>query len=210
MALFLAAAGLSIWTGYLYWRHFSGEGETRTRAQELVRNIAAEERAVAELQQELASLDLEALNRRARFVNREIDRRRFSWSRLFDRVAEVLPGSVRLLSLTPRFTDERRSRKARRDVADVVHLEVRGVARNDAFLLGFVDRLFEHPAFSDPDLTRETRREDSTLAFQLSVFYTPDAEDATSADSVSETQDAPPSRQANDGETKNADAEGEE
>ena len=37
-------------------------------------------------------------------------------------------------------------------------LVITGEARSDEALFRFVDNLFAHPAFEDPNLTRETRR----------------------------------------------------
>lgn len=190
LLLAVAGFGLLVVNGALYWRHFTGEGRTRSRSQELAREIAAEEAEVAELHLRLSDLDIAGMNRRAQFVNLEIDRRRFAWSHLFDRVALVQPDAVRLLSMTPRFGGEDRSRSRRRVAPDEVNLELRGVAKDGEAMLEFLDRLFEHPAFRDPDLSRESRRQDGMLNFDLSVLYLPAADEAAAGLALGEDASA--------------------
>ena len=60
----------------------------------------------------LAGLDLERQNEQVAFLNQKIAERTFSWSLLFDRLAEVLPDDVRLIRLAPRQRE--RSEQARR------------------------------------------------------------------------------------------------
>jgi Tfp pilus assembly protein PilN len=169
--LLVVGVGLTVANAVVYWKHFTGEGRTRSRSQELARELAAEQESIAELRSEIVAMNIGELNERAGFVNAEIDRRRFGWSRLFDRIAEVQPDSVRLLSLYPRFADERRGRAADRDPNDRVMLEIRGVAKGGDAILALIDGLFAHPAFSSPDLSREARREDGTVEFALGVAY---------------------------------------
>ena len=53
-------------------------------------------------------------------------------------------------------------------------LAISGEARSDTSLLQFVDNLFRHPAFGDPDPTQDRRREeDDLLDFDLTVAYKP-------------------------------------
>jgi hypothetical protein len=191
LLLLAAALALLVVNSVLYWQHFTGEGRTRSRSQELAREIAAEEAEVARLRGLLSDLDIAGMNRRTEFVNLEIDRRRFAWSRLFDRVAKVQPDAVRLRSMTPEFESENRSRSRRRMRSDEVSIELHGVAKNGEALLEFIDGLFEHPAFREPDLSRESRREDGMLNFDLSVMYLPAAEEPPASLAADES---PPSR----------------
>jgi Tfp pilus assembly protein PilN len=169
--LLVVGAALAVANAFVYWRHFTGEGRTRSRSQELARELAAEQESIARLRSELAAFDIDELNERAGFVNAEIDRRRFGWSRLFDRIAEVQPDDVRLLSLYPRFPDERKRRMADGEPDHQVMLEIRGVAKSGDAILAFIDGLFAHPAFSAPDLSREAQREEGTIEFALDVAY---------------------------------------
>ena len=196
LLLLLAALSLLVVNAVLYWEHFTGEGRTRSRSQELAREIAAEEAEVARLRRQLSDLDIAGMNRRTEFVNLEIDRRRFAWSRLFDRVGKVQPQAVKLRSMTPEFGGENQPRSRRRMRSDEVSIELHGVAKNGEAILEFIDGLFEHPAFRDPDLSRESRRQDGMLNFDLSVLYLPAAEEPP-ADPAATDEDQ--SSQASDG-----------
>ena len=57
---------------------------------------------------------------------------------------------------------------------EAVRLEIRAEARNEEAMLEFVGRLFEHPAFRNPNLASENRRAESTVTeFALTAFYLP-------------------------------------
>lgn len=188
LLLLLVALGLFVVNALLYWEHFTGEGQTRSRSQELARLISEQEVEIEGLRREIANLDIDGLNSRTRFVNLEIDRRRFAWSRLFDRIAQVQPDKVRLLSMTPRFGDDDRMRSRTRIAPDEIGLKLRGVAKSGEQILEFIDRLFEHPAFRDPDLSRESRRQDGMLNFDLSVLYLPGADEAPASLTAAEDE----------------------
>lgn len=159
----------------LFWNYLSGSAEKRDDLARLRQDVQRQEQTVQQLEQRLASLDLEQQNRQVRYLNRKIGERTFSWSLLFDRLGEVLPDNVRLTRLAPRSM-------ARRDRQDDelapldgrVVLNMNGVAKSDEDLLDFVDRLFAHDSFDEPDFTRETRAEEnSLLEFDVTVIYSP-------------------------------------
>lgn len=163
-----------------YWRHFTGENRSQQQVQELSSATRAEEERLRELRQRLAALDIGELNARSEFVNERIRQRAFSWSVLFDRVATVLPDGVRLKSLTPDFGAGPQRQRERRGTLEPgeVQLEIEGAARTGEDILGFIDKLFAHPAFRVPVIERETRDEQSgTMEFSLGVIYRPAAED---------------------------------
>ena len=201
--MLVVALGLLVINGMLYWEHFTGEGQTRTKSQELTREIDAAEADVERLHKQIASIDIGELNSRIGFVNLEIDRRRFAWSRLFDQLADVQPGSVRLRAMTPEFNEEGASRSRRRSgsrsrgqqSAGGVTVGLAGVAKDSEAILEFIDALFLHAAFSEPDLDREALRDDGGSNFTLSVLYRPEvleqkpsvaSEDARATESTDE------------------------
>lgn len=153
-----------------YWRHFTGENQTRVRLQELDAEISAERQTLAGLRQELSRLEVASLNERARFVNQQIAQRTFSWSGLFDDLVSIQPLQVQIVSLDPKFESGRRSQRDIDLEPGEVLLEIDGLARDDDRLLRFIDRFFEHPEFRSPDLQREARREE-LIDFTLSVIY---------------------------------------
>jgi Tfp pilus assembly protein PilN len=160
----------------LFWTYLDKSAAQRAALAELNREIAAEREAVAELEARLSGLDLAEQNEQIEFLNEKIAQRTFSWSRLLDRLAAVLPNDVRLLSLQPEQGERSEAQaRRRRSAADGrVTLDIAGQSRSDAALLSFVDNLFAHPSFGEPNLTRERRKEDDDLVdFELSVRYLP-------------------------------------
>ena len=155
---------------FLYARYFSGQQSRRDRLDALIQQEGSARERLAELERELAGFDLDWQNRQVEFLNLRIAKRVFPWSRLFDRLTEVLPEQVRLTRLRPEIV--RLSGSGGLD--QVVSLEIRAEAGSEEAMLDFVSRLFEHPAFRDPNLASETRRSDSSITdFDLTVAYLP-------------------------------------
>ena len=136
---------------------------------------SARERA-ATLRAELEREDLAQRNVRTEFLNERIAERAFSWNGLFAHLTELMPRGVRLLNLSPQgFTLRRGSRAMTAPSAATtrVTMRLRGEAEDTESLLELIDRLFAHPAFSSPNLARETEQKDSRIRFDLSVEYLP-------------------------------------
>ncbi len=183
-AVFLWLAGALLLTGNVavYWSYYANSADKRAELAAIEGETAREAAAAAGLETALAGIDLGAQNEQVEFLNRKIAERAFSWSLLFDRLAEVLPDEVRLSSLKPEgvVEDERKTARRLARARDVeegrVRLDVLGQAKNGEALLRFVDNLFEHPAFEDPDLAHEATGSGgggSAIEFKLSVEYLP-------------------------------------
>ena len=178
-ALWALGALLALATGWSFWGYFAGREDQR---EELARIEAAMERereAVARLSRELAGIPLDNQNQRVRFLNQRIAERAFSWSLLFDRLAEILPADVRLLSLAPQvgFGQDGRQRSAAAAAGapgERVLLQVLAVARRQEAILELLDAMFASDAFERPNLARESR-EGAETRFTLSVVYLPGA-----------------------------------
>jgi Tfp pilus assembly protein PilN len=163
----------------LFWSYLSGSTEKREELARMREEVERERQAVDRLQARIAGIDLARQNEQVEFLNRKIAERTFSWSLLFDRLTQVLPNDVRLIQLHPTpIAAERPGEQPTRGQprsSDQVLLSIQGEAKSDEALLQFVDRLFAHPAFKDPDLARETRDEEDQdrLSFELRVTYLP-------------------------------------
>jgi Tfp pilus assembly protein PilN len=174
--LWVIAALLLTANTVFYWRFFSGQEHRTDLLEELEAGIAREQAEIARLEQELDGLDLDAQNQRAVFLNSRISQRIFSWSHLFDRLAEVLPEDVHLNRVSPRIDwsgSAGRSGKSTAAADERVHLGVTGVAKSDTALLALIDGLFSHPSFVRPDLSREARKSQQQFDFSLDVIYLP-------------------------------------
>lgn len=182
--LIVAAINVSV-----YLRHYAGSGEQRQRLSELLSEIEEEEARLEQVEAEVREFDLEWQNAQARFLNRKIAERTFSWSILFDRLSEVLPADARLITLSPRFGEEGRGRRGSEyePRAEEVLLDIRGAARSSEVLLGFLDALFDHPSFRGADLSSESLQDEGIVRFDLSVIYRmPQREPAAAEAAVSE------------------------
>jgi Tfp pilus assembly protein PilN len=156
---------------FFYARHFSGQQERRDRLKALAEQESGERQRLAELEREMAGVDLEWQNSQVEFLNTRIAERVFPWSRLFDRLTKVLPPQVRLTRLRPKVEHLARGPGG---PEETVSLEIRGEARQEQAILTFISRLFEHPAFRAPNLSSESRRARADVTeFTLSVTYLP-------------------------------------
>jgi Tfp pilus assembly protein PilN len=172
LGLALLAANVTLFLGYL-----TNSQTSRAELAGIERDTARERRSVADLQSLIGTLRLEQQNGAVAFLNRKIDERTFSWSLLFDRMAEVLPDQVRLLQMRPQNVVQRdpaAPRSLGRDgKPQPLTVAIHGEAKNDEALLRFVDHMFANPAFSEPNLQSEEREESGFLRFNLVVQYQP-------------------------------------
>lgn len=171
--LWLLGVALLAANVWLYWGYFSGQGAKSERLGQLEPRLELER-----LRQELDGLDLAEQNVHVAFLNTKIAQRAFSWSSLFDRLAEVLPAEVHLRRLNPRFSDPKQASRRGSALApreELVQLELAGVAKSDQALLAFIDAIFAHPAFREPNLVSEARREGGNVEFSLGAVYLPAA-----------------------------------
>jgi Tfp pilus assembly protein PilN len=174
LVLWLAAVGLLAWNGWHYWGYFTGSNDKSRRLAEIDRDTERLRRETVQLEKEIASLDLAQQNAQVQFVNERILDRTLSWSQLFERLNDLVPVDVRLLSLGPGRGGGRQGQPAaRRDSAETsqaVPLRIQAEAKTDEAMLAFVDGLFAHPSFRKPNLLSEVR-DQGVVRFELSVEY---------------------------------------
>ncbi|HEV2855434.1 MAG TPA: PilN domain-containing protein [Thermoanaerobaculia bacterium] len=180
LLLWLFGFALLLWNVVQFQRYLAESADKRAQIERGEREITRQRQINAGLKSRLDDLDLDQLNERVEFLNEKIEERTFSWSLLLDRLAEVLPNDVRLLRLTPQTQQEdQRGARRRKPAANSgprrIPLTISGETRDDDALLRFVDNLFAHPAFADPNPTREDRvgEAGNLVNFDLSVQYIP-------------------------------------
>lgn len=209
LLLWLAGALLLAGNVWLYWDFIAGRGNLHAQLREVNEGIEIEERRIAALSQELSSFDLGAQNEQVVYLNSRIDQRRFSWSRLFDELSELLPQDVRLTSLAPSAESGeqrtvRRSRTAEPAEPGRVGLSITGHARNDQAILDFVDELFADPSFERPNLTQQRQDSEGVIEFDLWVLY--DADRPLDADVLEAAEEGGAEEGETGGEAPEADA----
>lgn len=173
--LWVVGGVLLILNVMLYQQHISGQVERSTAIESIEERRSEVLSEIATLQSELADLDLKHQNMQIEFLNTQIAKRTFSWSRLIDRLAEALPNSVQLRRVTPKASDSRDPRMSRAgiDPERAISVEIVGESRSSDSILDFVDALFEHPSFISPNLMSESPRNDGMNQFSLSLLYLP-------------------------------------
>lgn len=208
LLLWLGGAALLAVNVTLFWGYVSSSEETAASLEEVERRTESERQRIAALDRELAGLDLERQNEKVAFLNGKIAERAFSWSLLFDRIAEVLPDDVRLTRLAPRpLRDARRpagqpsplpaANRGSGGVAaaledDRVQLSIDGVARKEEALYQFMDNLFAHPAFGgEPNLSRESRDSTQQIEFDIQAVYHAGSEAPAEPSVVVEEEEVP-------------------
>lgn len=209
LLLWLVGALLLAGNVWLYWDFIAGRGNLHAQLREVDEGIAIEERRISSLSQELTSFDLGAQNEQVTYLNQRIDQRRFSWSRLFDELSDLLPRDVRLTDLAPASAGDeqrrvRRSRTTEPTEPGRVGLTITGHARNDQAILDFVDALFADPSFERPNLTQQRERE-GVIEFDLWVLY--DAGRPLDADVLDAPEEGVAEEGEIEGEASEADAE---
>lgn len=182
--LWILGVGLLVLNVMLYQRHISSQQQRSTAIESIESRRSEAQIAIEELQRELSGLDLAKQNRQIEFLNSQIAKRTFSWSRLIDRLAEVLPNTVQLRGVTPEVNDpsDPNAALARLGTEQTVTVELVGESRSGESILAFVDALFEHPSFVAPKLLNESRRNEDLNQFSLRVFYLPNRDVEVSAD----------------------------
>jgi len=181
LSIVLWLVGVLLFAGnvWLYWDFLAGRGDTHARLETVSREIDTTRSRIDSLESELAGFDLADQNDRVEFLNTRIDRRHFSWSQLFDALAELLPDDVRLRRLTPSSLDSatggRRRTRRSTDEDKGVSLQIQGVARSNDSVLTLVDHLFEDSAFEEPSLTQQRNGQGGLIEFDIDTTYDPRA-----------------------------------
>lgn len=179
IALWVLAALFCLTSLVLYWDYFTSRGRN---AGALLKTEAEIDREIGELEallDRLDAVDFEFQERENQALNQRIAQRVFSWSSLFDRVAEVLPNTVSLVRIAPKVKVLEASLDSgprSQPGSTIVELGISGRARNDEALLQLIDRLFEHPSFTRPNLSSEKRLKGRELGFSMTVTFLPEVE----------------------------------
>jgi type IV pilus assembly PilN-like protein len=158
-ALLLVASGYNIYDFVLKGRELS-----RLR-QDLADNTQAYQRlvdSVEKMKHDIDKLNLASLDSKSSFANGLIVSRLFSWSRLFDRIEDIIPPDVKIRSIRPSITPK------------MIEIQIDGMARTPDVLYEFQKNLDDSDYFSSvypvSESTRETKGE---LNFDLVMNYVP-------------------------------------
>lgn len=183
LLLWLFGMLLLLGNASLFYNYLEGSKEKRAALAAKDVEIQKEQDQLKRVDERFSSLDLTQQNRQVLYLNRKIRDRTFSWSLLFDRLAQVLPNEVRLDQLAPRGVvgehepqKNELDRMLAKDNDQPVVLSITGQAKNTEALLALQDHLYGHPAFDYPNVSRQSIEEkDNLWRFDMTVQYRPGA-----------------------------------
>jgi hypothetical protein len=176
LILWLLGLALLLSNVLVFRSYLSESADKRAKIAHGEEDFLRQQKDVQDLQNRLNGYDLVRLNDQIDFLNTQIDARTFSWSLLIDRIADTLPNDVRLGRLTP-MTEGKAKRETQRNrqPQGEVELQISGQTRRDEALLQFVNNLFAHPAFRDPNLLQESQADTGgpLVKFEATAMYLP-------------------------------------
>ncbi|HEX6096695.1 MAG TPA: hypothetical protein VF432_10260 [Thermoanaerobaculia bacterium] len=162
---------LSLLTAFLmlnnietYNRYIHETKSTRAKIADIEAQTRVEQKKEQAAKQRVARLDLARLDQQTRFINAKLAERAFSWSRLFDELESILADDVRLVSVSPNFSEE-----------GPISLRMDFEAKSGDGMITTINRMNADPQFRDAFPQNETARDDGTYVFSLSARYLPDA-----------------------------------
>jgi hypothetical protein len=174
-ALLLGVLGGTVWnvTGYVQHRRdlavLNAERDSfDSRMSDLQRRENAARRGVAKH-------DLKDLTLRASKASDVIERKALSWTRLFNRMEEVLPYEVKMASIRPVFAFGRRSAAERERLpAGSVPVSVEGSAKTLQAFFEFERALIHDAHFDRVEPHRFNRTDGNEVVFEMRFLYYPD------------------------------------
>jgi hypothetical protein len=159
----LLAAFLMLNNVETYYRYIH---ETRNTRAKIASVEAAAERERAngrQVEQRLKSIDLAHLDAQTQFVNAKLAERAFSWSALLDQLETILADDVRLMAVTPTFSDE-----------GGITLALSFQSKSAEGMIATLNRMNDDSHFRNPFPSNETALPDGQYQFTLSSEYLPD------------------------------------
>ena len=162
VAMSLITAFLMLNNVETYYRYTRDTHSTRAKIASIEAQTQKERELEQSVQQRIKGLDLRRLSAQTRFVNAKLAERAFSWSRLFDELESILTDDVRLVSVSPSFSDE-----------GPISLRMDFEAKSGDGMITTINRMNTDPQFSDAFPRNETARDDGTYVFSLTARYLP-------------------------------------
>lgn len=130
--------------------------------------ISSMKKKIKELSKNIKSVDIHGLNEEVTFINSLLERRYFSWTALFNRLEELIPKHVQLVTIVPGFNENE------------IGLRLDCIARDPEDVYEFIQNLEDSPGFYRVYPHHEKEEVKQTfgkgISFTLSMKYIPDEE----------------------------------
>ena len=161
---------LSLLTAFLmlnnvetYYRYVHETQATRARIAQVEEQTRLEAQREEAARNRLKGLDLARLDEQTRFINAKLAERAFSWSRLLDELESILADDVRLLSVSPSFSDDGR-----------IALGLSFQAKSADGMITTINRMNADPQFADAFPSTESKDDAGIYSFNLTAIYLPE------------------------------------
>jgi len=172
LILFVAAVGFSYWnvSSYRYFDRelLAKEAQQGNRVQQQIDLTARAEKVVTQV----GGFDVKQIGRQTSKANEVIEWKAFSWTRLFNRLEEMLPYKVRMTSVRPVFRDRDRDQEDG-DSRHAISVTVEGLARDLAAFHEIQTKLINHDSFGWVKPRFATRVDNGEFAFAVDFLYYP-------------------------------------
>jgi len=166
--VYAAVVVMSLLTAFLmlnnvdtYYRYIHETRNTRAKIASVEAEAQRERENASKVERSLKSIDLAHLDAQTQFVNAKLNERAFSWSALLDQLETILSDDVRLLSISPSFSDE-----------GLITLGLSFQSKSAEGMIATLNRMNEDPHFRNPFPSTESQT-DGQFQFTLTSEYLP-------------------------------------
>ena len=144
-----------------YYRYVRDTRKTREEIARIEAQTQQERHRTEAANNQIKTIDLVSLSKETKFVNTQLAERAFSWSELLDRLEAVLPGSIRITSVSPAFADN-----------GLVHLTLMCEGKSADSMLSTISRMQRDAHFSNPFPTMQDNN-GTVYRFGIGVDFKP-------------------------------------
>ncbi|HEX8617388.1 MAG TPA: hypothetical protein VF911_07370 [Thermoanaerobaculia bacterium] len=154
-----------------YYRYIHETRNTRAKIASVEAEAQRERENAAAVEERLKSIDVARLDAQTKFVNAKLSERAFSWSALLDQLETILADDVRLMSVTPSFSDE-----------GAIELALNFESKSAEGMITTLNRMNADPHFQNAFPSTESATPEGQYHFTLAADYLPDSGALTGAE----------------------------
>ncbi len=190
-ALAIGILGGTTWNVTAYVRHERDLDVLNAERNSFESRMSDLQRRENSARRGIGRYDLNDLNLRADKAGDVIERKALSWTRLFNRMEEVLPYEVRMATIRPVFSFGRQGQKEREKVGGGIPVSVEGSAKTLQAFLEFERALIQDAHFDQIEPHRFNRGDGTEVVFEMRFLYFPTAETPEPAAPDEEQSESP-------------------
>ena len=169
--VYAAVVVMSLLTAFLmlnnvetYYRYIHETRSTRAKIASVEAEAQRERARAAEVEQRLERIDLARLDAQTSFINAKLAERAFSWSALLDQLESILANDVRLVSVSPSFSED----------GTTIVLALNFQSKSSEGMLTTLNRMNDDSHFRNAFPSTESVTPEGQYHFTISAEYLPD------------------------------------